>query len=88
LGLSGGPTAQQEKTLDQAFLTEMMEVRERIEEAEAAGNRPADVAPIEADLAGREAALLGAVGAASTGSTGCRTGTPTGPLSCWPSAGR
>lgn len=32
LGLLGGPTAQVEKNLDQAFLAEMMDLRERIEE--------------------------------------------------------
>ena len=33
LTLFGGPTAQEEKNLDQAFLMEMMDLRERIEEA-------------------------------------------------------
>jgi molecular chaperone HscB len=33
LSLSGGPSAQQEKTLDPAFLAEMMEYQERVEAA-------------------------------------------------------
>lgn len=33
VGLLGGPTAQEEKALDQAFLMGMMDLRERIEEA-------------------------------------------------------
>jgi molecular chaperone HscB len=48
--LLGGPTAQQEKNLDQAFLTEMMELRERIEEAKASGQ---GVDELEADLTDR-----------------------------------
>ena len=35
--LLSGPTGQQEKSLDQAFLMEMMDYRERIEEAQANG---------------------------------------------------
>lgn len=60
LGLFGGPTAQKEKNLDQAFLMEMMEYRERIEEAKAAnGNLDA----IEGELVGRLDALNGEVAA-------------------------
>src|SRR5437868_8503577 len=36
LALEGGPTAAQQKQLPQAFLAEMLELRERVEEARAA----------------------------------------------------
>jgi molecular chaperone HscB len=49
LGLMGGPSAQAEKNLDQAFLLEMMELRERIEDARAAHDAAATSA-IEAEL--------------------------------------
>jgi molecular chaperone HscB len=48
--LLGGPTAQQEKNLDQAFLMEMMELRERIEEAKVSGH---GIDELEADLSDR-----------------------------------
>jgi molecular chaperone HscB len=54
LTLLGGPTAQQEKNLDQAFLMDMLELRERIEEARAAGD-PAVVGAIEAELTALQA---------------------------------
>lgn len=50
LRLYGGPTAQEEKNLDQAFLMEMLELRERIGEAKAAGQGPGG---IEDDLTAR-----------------------------------
>ncbi len=54
LSLLGGPTAQQEKNLDQSFLADMLDLRERIEEAKASADRSA-VAAIEADLSGLRA---------------------------------
>ncbi len=47
LGLLGGPTAGQEKSLDQAFLMAMMETRERMDELRAAG---LDLRELEIDL--------------------------------------
>jgi molecular chaperone HscB len=47
LGLLGGPTAAQEKSLDQAFLMEMMETRERMDELRDAGR---DLRELERDL--------------------------------------
>ncbi len=58
--LLGGPTAQQEKNLDQGFLMDMLDVRERIEEARASGDAVARSA-IEADLAARQAERMGEV---------------------------
>lgn len=55
LGLYGGPSAQQEKNLDQEFLMEMMELRERIEEART--TLCSATAAIEDDLAERESAF-------------------------------
>lgn len=52
LTLHGGPNAQKEKNLDQAFLMEMMDVRDRIEDA--AGNTPT-LTVIENELRSREA---------------------------------
>jgi molecular chaperone HscB len=57
LGLLGGPSAQEEKNLDQAFLLEMMELRERIEEARAAHDAAATAA-IEAELTALQAERL------------------------------
>ncbi|MFO0935807.1 MAG: Fe-S protein assembly co-chaperone HscB [Gemmataceae bacterium] len=50
LSLLGGPSAREEKAQDQAFLMEMMELRERFEEV--AGN-PAEIAKAEAELEDR-----------------------------------
>ncbi len=47
LHLSGGPTAGQEKSLDQSFLLEMMETRERMDELRDAGG---DLRELETDL--------------------------------------
>ncbi len=58
LRLLGGPTAQQEKNLDQAFLMEMMEFRERIEEAGDDRTR----AELEAELADRLARIVTELG--------------------------
>lgn len=55
LSLSGGPAASQEKSLDQAFLMEMMEIRERIEAA-------SDRTSIEAELQARLHETLSAAG--------------------------
>jgi molecular chaperone HscB len=54
LTLLGGPTAQQEKNLDQAFLMDMLDLRERIEGARASADR-AGVAAIEAELSDLQA---------------------------------
>jgi len=51
LSLYGGPTAYQEKNLDQEFLQEMLELREQIEEA---AGQPDQLANIEANLLERE----------------------------------
>lgn len=51
LGLLGGPSAREEKALDQAFMLEMLDLRERIEAAKAAAD-PAALAAIEGELAG------------------------------------
>jgi molecular chaperone HscB len=51
LGLLGGPSAREEKNLDQAFLAEMLDLRERIEEAKASAD-PAALAAIEDELVG------------------------------------
>jgi molecular chaperone HscB len=50
LALLGGPTAGQEKSLDQSFLMEMMETREQMDELRAAGS---DLRELEADLVRR-----------------------------------
>jgi molecular chaperone HscB len=50
LGLLGGPTAQQEKNHDQAFLMEMMEFRERIEAAKGSTPCSADLDRVRAEL--------------------------------------
>lgn len=54
LTLHGGPTVHQEKSLDQAFLVEMMDLRERIEGAKASAD-PAEVTAIEGELAAMQA---------------------------------
>ena len=60
LQLLGGPTVQAEKNLDQAFLMEMMEQRERIEDARAANNTP-ELSAIETELHARQTAQLNQV---------------------------
>lgn len=57
--LLGGPTPQQEKSLDQAFLMQMMDFRERIEEA--SGNRDT-LTRLEQELAHRLVAIVAEVG--------------------------
>jgi molecular chaperone HscB len=54
LTIQGGPTAQQEKNLEQAFLMEMLDLRERIEQARASADR-AGVAAIEGELTAMQA---------------------------------
>src|SRR5918994_3631651 len=54
LTLHGGPTAQQENNLDQAFLMEMLDLRERIEGAKASADA-AEIAAIEGKLAAMQA---------------------------------
>ena len=63
LGLLGGPTAREEKNLDQAFLMKMMDLRERIEEVKAS-DEPAAVEATEAEMTARQDVLLAGVGAA------------------------
>lgn len=57
LSLHGGPTGLQEKSLDQTFLMEMMDVREQLEVAQASKNEAA-LAALEADLTARSAAQI------------------------------
>ena len=57
LGLLGGPTAREEKSLDQAFLMEMMEYRERQEEATTDGER----STLESELSVRLDVVLAGV---------------------------
>lgn len=59
LALNNGPTATQEKNLDQAFLMEMMDLRERIDDAKASGR---GLAEIENELTKRLSELLNAAG--------------------------
>jgi molecular chaperone HscB len=59
LGLLGGPTAQDEKNLDQVFLLEMMDLRERIEEAKSTRT---GLDELERDLIGRLADLVTQLG--------------------------
>lgn len=47
LGLLGGPTASQEKSLDQSFLMSMMDIREQMDELRASGQ---DLRELEIDL--------------------------------------
>ena len=60
LTLYGGPTGPQEKSLDQMFLMEMMDVREQFEEAKASKDTAA-LAALETDLTARNAAQLGQI---------------------------
>jgi molecular chaperone HscB len=70
LTVLGGPTAQQEKSLDQRFLMDMMDLRERVEEAKSAtadlGELDAELVrqytDVLADIGGRLDRLLGASG--------------------------
>ena len=57
LQLLGGPTAQAEKNLDQAFLMEMMEQRERIEDARTTNNVE-ELSEIETELRHRQTTQL------------------------------
>lgn len=60
LALAGGPTAGEHKSLDQAFLMEMMELRDRIEQAKASGTGTTE---IENDLKQNLRELLDSAGA-------------------------
>ncbi len=60
LTLHGGPTGLQEKSLDQMFLMEMMDIREQLEVAKAATDEVA-IAALEADLTARNAAQIGQI---------------------------
>lgn len=59
LGLLDGPTAGQEKSLDQSFLMEMMETRERIDEIRETGG---DLRELEIDLERQLSEVLADVG--------------------------
>ena len=59
LGLLGGPTAGQEKSLDQSFLMEMMETRERMDEIREAGH---DLRELELDLERQLSEVIADVG--------------------------
>jgi len=59
LNLHGGPTAAQEKIVEQSFLMEMMELQESIDTAKVTGS---NVDKIEADLTTRLRELLDAAG--------------------------
>ena len=61
LKLEGGPTASEQKQMPSAFLSEMLEARERIEEARA--GCPDDAAILAAEFDKRYEGLLGEVGA-------------------------
>lgn len=63
LGLEGGPTAAEHKQVPQAFLAEMLELRERVEEARCGGNTCSlAVAELGEEFAGRLAGLMAEVG--------------------------
>lgn len=61
LGLLGGPTAGQQKDMPQAFLMEMMDLREQIETAKQSGDE-AQLDTLEAALGKRYDALFVGVG--------------------------
>ncbi|HEY2909847.1 MAG TPA: Fe-S protein assembly co-chaperone HscB [Gemmataceae bacterium] len=63
LGLEGGPTAAEQKQMPPAFLAEMLEARERIEEARAA-NSPcsAKIAELQDEFTAQYETLLSDVG--------------------------
>lgn len=64
LGLEGGPSAAEQAQMPAAFLAEMLEARERIEEAKAAGNTCSRaVADLGEEFAARYAGLLDDVAA-------------------------
>lgn len=63
LGLEGGPTAAEHKQVPQAFLAEMLELRERVEEARTGGNTCSlAAAELGEEFAGRLAGLMAEVG--------------------------
>ena len=55
LKLEGGPTASEHKQMPPAFLAEMLEAREEIEQAR---GKPAEVARLDADFGARFAGLM------------------------------
>jgi len=59
LTLLGGPSAREEKNLDQSFLMEMMELRERIEEAR---DEPEQLQEVEAELTEQLAGFAAEIG--------------------------
>ena len=61
LGLHNGPTSQQEKNLDQAFLMEMMDLRERIDAVRTGS--PNELRELEIELQTREKASESSVSA-------------------------
>jgi molecular chaperone HscB len=64
LALGGGPSAAEHKQMPPAFLAEMLELRERVEQARAGGAAgEAEVSALSADFAARYDGLLGEVAA-------------------------
>jgi len=61
LGLLGGPTAVAHKDMPQAFLMEMMEIREQIEETKSTGNT-LEMERIERELTARFQTIIERVG--------------------------
>jgi molecular chaperone HscB len=55
LSLEGGPSASEHKQMPPAFLAEMLEARERIEQAR---GKPAEVATLDAEFGTRFAAIM------------------------------
>ena len=59
LGLEGGPSASDHKQMPPAFLAEMLEARERIEESR---GKPAEVAKLDAEFGSRFETIMKQVG--------------------------
>ena len=63
LGLEGGPSASEQKQMPPAFLAEMLEAREQVEEARAANNACGSrMAELQDEFAGRYQGLLADAG--------------------------
>ena len=62
LGLEGGPSAAEHKQVPQAFLAEMLDLRERLEDAKSAGTRDTPAVSVLAEeFAARSDVILGEV---------------------------